>query len=93
MSTFITVLLTVLVFGMMIFVHELGHYLTARLFDVHILEFSIGMGPKLISRRSKKTGILYSLRILPIGGYVQMVGENGEDGMNEAEKEKYFSEK
>ena len=92
MSTFITVLLTVLVFGMMIFVHELGHYLTARLFDVHILEFSIGMGPKLISRRSKKTGILYSLRILPIGGYVQMVGENGEDGMNEAEKEKYFSE-
>lgn len=92
MSTLITVLLTVLIFGTLIFVHELGHYLTARMFDVHVLEFSIGMGPKLFSRKSKKTDIVYSLRLLPIGGYVQMVGENGEEGMNEAEREKYFSE-
>ncbi len=77
---------------MLILVHELGHYLTARLFDVHILEFSIGMGPKIISRKSKKNDIIYSLRLLPIGGYVQMVGENGEEGLNEAEKAKYFEE-
>ena len=64
----------------MILAHELGHYLTARLFDVHVLEFSVGMGPKLFSWRSKKSGISYSLRLLPIGGFVQMVGENGEDG-------------
>lgn len=76
----------------MIMTHELGHYLTARLFDVHILEFSIGMGPKIISRKSKKTNIRYSLRLLPIGGYVQMVGENGEEAMNAAEREKYLSD-
>lgn len=64
----------------MILAHELGHYLTARLFDVHVLEFSIGMGPKIISKRSKKSGIVYSLRLLPIGGYVRMVGEDADDG-------------
>lgn len=59
--------------------HELGHFLTARLFGVQIDEFSIGMGPKILSRRSKKTGILYALRLFPIGGYVAMEGENGDD--------------
>lgn len=56
----------------------MGHYLTARLFGVTINEASIGMGPKLFSKRSKKTGILYSLRALPIGGFVSMVGEDEE---------------
>ncbi len=64
---------------MLIFIHELGHYLTARLFDVHILEFSIGMGPKILSRTSKKTGIAYSWRLLPFGGFVSMAGED-DDG-------------
>jgi len=62
----------------LIFIHELGHYITARIFDVHIEEFSIGMGPKLFSKTSRKTGIVYSMRALPIGGYVAMVGEDGE---------------
>ena len=57
-------------------IHELGHYLFARLFDVAINEFAVGMGPKLISRVSKKTGIRYSLRLIPFGGYVSMVGED-----------------
>lgn len=56
----------------------MGHYIFARIFKVEIKEFSIGMGPKLISRRSKKTNIVYSLRMLPIGGYVSMVGEDEE---------------
>ena len=64
-------------FGFLIFIHEFGHYITARLCKVQINEFSIGMGPKLFGFRSKKTGILYALRILPIGGYVSMEGENG----------------
>lgn len=63
---------------MFIFVHELGHYLTARAFNVSIREFAIGMGPKIISRKSKKTGIIYSLRLLPFGGFVSMVGEDEE---------------
>lgn len=72
------IILAILLFGLLIFIHELGHYITARIFNVAITEFSIGMGPKLISRTSKKTGIAYSIRLLPIGGFVSMVGEDEE---------------
>jgi regulator of sigma E protease len=66
----------------LIFIHELGHFLTARLFHVTIYEFAIGMGPKLISWKSKKNGTAYSLRALPIGGFVSMAGED-EDSEDE----------
>lgn len=72
------IILAILLFGLLIFIHELGHYITARIFNIAITEFSIGMGPKLISRTSKKTGIAYSIRLLPIGGFVSMVGEDEE---------------
>ena len=72
------VLLAILLFGILIFIHELGHYIFARVFGVTVNEFSIGMGPKLISVKSKKTGIAYSLRLLPIGGFVSMAGEDEE---------------
>ena len=52
------ILLAVLLFGVLIFIHELGHYVAARLSHVRVLEFAIGMGPKLLKWRSKKTGIL-----------------------------------
>ena len=65
-----------MIFGALIFVHELGHYLSARIFGVSVREFAIGMGPKLLRKKSKKTGIDYSLRLLPIGGYVSMAGED-----------------
>lgn len=70
--------MAVLVFGVLIFIHEFGHYITARIFKVSINEFAIGMGPKLVGYTSKKTNILYSLRLFPIGGYVSMVGEDEE---------------
>ena len=70
------VLFAILLFGILIIVHELGHFLTARLFHVTIREFSIGMGPKLVWGQSKKSGTLYALRALPIGGYVSMLGED-----------------
>lgn len=73
-----TIVIALLIFGFLIFIHELGHYLTARLFGVSIREFAIGMGPKLFSHCSKKTGIRYSLRALPVGGFVSMVGEDEE---------------
>ncbi len=69
----------VLIFGFLIFIHEFGHYITARIFGVKIEEFSIGMGPRLLWYDSKKSGIKYSLAMLPIGGFVSMPGENGED--------------
>ena len=71
-------LLTFFLLGILIFVHELGHYVAARLCKVTIHEFSLGMGKKLLSHTSKKTGIQYSLRLLPIGGYVSMAGEDEE---------------
>lgn len=79
MGTFFTVVIAVLVFGFLIFIHEFGHYITARIFKVKINEFSIGMGPRLVTYDSKKTGIKYSLSALPIGGYVSMEGEDGRD--------------
>ncbi len=78
MHPLVTILVSVLVFGFLIFIHEFGHYITARLFKVSITEFSIGMGPKLMWYDSKKTGIRYSLAMLPIGGFVAMVGEDEE---------------
>ena len=71
------ILLAILFFGFLIFVHELGHFLVARACGVKILEFAIGMGPKIVSVKSKKSGTAYSLRLFPIGGFVSMLGENG----------------
>ena len=76
--SFLFILLAILMFGFLIFIHEFGHYTAARIFSVSIKEFAIGMGPKLFTRVSPKTGIRYSLRALPIGGYVAMVGEDEE---------------
>ncbi|MBQ8577568.1 MAG: RIP metalloprotease RseP [Clostridia bacterium] len=76
--TVLYILLAVLMFGFLIFIHEFGHYTAARIFKVSVKEFAIGMGPKLFSRVSEKTDIRYSLRALPIGGYVAMVGEDEE---------------
>lgn len=78
MSTLLTVLIALLVFGFLIFIHEFGHFISARIFKVKINEFSIGMGPKLAWYDSKKSGIRYTLAMFPIGGFVAMAGENDE---------------
>ena len=57
MKNALTVILAVFIFGALILIHELGHYIFARIFRVGIKEFSIGMGPKIFSKKSKKTGI------------------------------------
>ena len=76
--TALYVLVAILIFGVIIFIHELGHFLFARLFGVTVNEFAIGMGPVLVSYTSKKTAIQYSLRALPFGGFVKMAGEDGD---------------
>ena len=78
MNGFLTVILSILVFGFLIFIHEFGHYIFARIFKVTITEFSIGMGPKVLWYDSKKTGIRYSIAAFPIGGFVAMAGEDEE---------------
>lgn len=71
-----TIVVALLVFGVLIFIHELGHFLAARACGVAIREFAVGMGPKLFSWKSKKYDTQYSLRLFPIGGYVSMIGED-----------------
>lgn len=71
-----SILIAILLFGFMIFFHELGHFATAKWAGVRVNEFSIGMGPKIISKTFK--GTAYSLRLLPIGGFVAMEGEDEE---------------
>lgn len=74
---FLYILLAIFIFGILIFIHELGHFIVARICGVKILEFAIGMGPKLFGWKSKKSGTQYALRLFPIGGFVSMLGENG----------------
>ena len=78
MNTLVTVIIAVLVFGFLIFIHEFGHFIFARIFKVTVNEFSIGMGPRLLWYDSKKSGTKYSLSMLPIGGFVAMAGEDSE---------------
>ncbi|MBQ5566406.1 MAG: site-2 protease family protein [Oscillospiraceae bacterium] len=68
------ILIAILIFGVLIAVHELGHFLAAKACGVRVNEFSIGMGPALFHRTKGETE--YSLRILPIGGYCAMEGED-----------------
>ncbi|MBS5737841.1 MAG: site-2 protease family protein, partial [Clostridiales bacterium] len=76
MDIFLQILYTILIFGFLIFIHELGHFTVAKLSKIKVNEFSIGMGPALIKKKGKET--IYSLRLLPIGGYVKMEGEDEE---------------
>ena len=92
LSTLFYIVLTFLLMGVLIFVHELGHYLTARACKVTIHEFSLGMGKRLCGFTSGKTGIQYSLRLFPIGGYVAMAGED-EDKEGEEDDPNAFNKK
>lgn len=73
------IIVGILLFGLLIAVHEGGHFLAAKRLDVQVNEFSIGMGPAIFSRQKGET--LYSLRAFPIGGYCAMEGED-EDSKN-----------
>ena len=69
----IFVLASVLIFGVLIAVHELGHFLAAKACNVRVNEFAIGMGPALWKKTKGET--TYALRVLPIGGYCALEGE------------------
>lgn len=69
-----TIIFAILFFSLIIFVHELGHFLAARFFKVTVHEFSIGMGPAIVSWGKKQTK--YSIRAIPVGGFCKMEGED-----------------
>ncbi len=75
---FLTLLLFIFILGLIVLVHELGHFLWAKKFGVYIYEFSIGMGPVIYTKKGKD-GINYNIRAFPIGGFVSMAGEVYED--------------
>ena len=83
-----SLIIFILVLGLIILVHEFGHFICAKKSGVHIYEFSIGMGPLIFTHKGKD-GIDYNIRALPIGGFVQMAGEVYEDD-GKIPKEKFM---
>ncbi|MFZ7132094.1 MAG: RIP metalloprotease RseP [Eubacteriales bacterium] len=69
-----TIFIALIIFGFLIIIHELGHFICAKLLKVKVEEFAIGMGPKIFGYQSKET--LYTLRAIPMGGYCKMQGED-----------------
>lgn len=87
----LTILLsTVIVLGILIFVHELGHFLVAKRSGVTVLRFSLGFGPKLFAVTRGSTE--YCLSLIPLGGYVKMLGEDTEEELSPSELAGAFSE-
>ena len=81
----------IVILGILIFVHELGHFLFAKLFGVRVLKFSLGFGRKLVGRKWGETEYLISA--FPLGGYVKMYGEQPGEEIAEEDKAVSFSHK
>lgn len=76
-----TVIATIFVFGLLVLVHELGHFITAKLTGMRVTEFAIGFGPKLLWKKSGETE--YSMRAIPLGGYNKIDGMDPEEDQDE----------
>ena len=70
-----TLIYMILILGIIVFIHEFGHFIFAKKAGIYVYEFSLGMGPRLFKFKRKNDETEYSLRLFPIGGYVQMAGE------------------
>lgn len=78
----LTIIGAIIIFSIIIFVHELGHFIAAKAFGVNVLEFAIGMGPAIWKKQGKET--LYSIRAVPMGGFCKMEGEDEDTGTDRA---------
>ena len=86
------VLLAVIILLVMVTIHEFGHYVAGKILGFKINEFSVGFGPAVFKKRSKKTGELFALRIVPLGGYCAFDGEDEDDEPTVQKGEKPFEE-
>ena len=77
MSIILNLLLFIIILGIIVFVHEFGHFIFAKITGVYVYEFAIGMGPKLFGKKGKETE--YTIRAIPIGGFCQLAGEDLDD--------------
>ena len=80
------------VLGFLILIHELGHFVTAKWFGISVKEFGFGFPPRLIGFKFSRYGTIYSINWIPLGGFVRMVGENGENATEE-DTERHLREK
>ncbi len=84
----LTIVSFIIVLGVLVFIHEFGHYITAKKSDIMVSEFALGFGPKLLSKKVGET--VYSIRAIPLGGFCNMVGEfPADDSMGKKEREVY----
>jgi len=81
----------IIVLGVLIFVHEFGHFIIAKLFGIKVLKFALGFGPKLISKQYGETE--YLICALPLGGYVKMLGEQPNEEVSVEQKRRSFAAK
>ena len=78
-GTILSIVLFFVALGVLVTIHELGHFIAAKTFKVYCSDFSIGFGPKIIKIKRKKGETTYSVGLLPLGGYVSMLGEENND--------------
>ena len=81
----------VLILGAIVLVHEFGHFIFSKIFGVYVYEFSIGMGPKLLHYKKKNGETEYCIRLIPIGGFVSLAGEDADDNNKIPEERKLYS--
>ncbi len=84
-----SILSAIVVLGILVFIHELGHFLLAKKLGVGVLTFSLGFGPKLLSRKVGETQ--YQIAAVPLGGFVKLIGENPEEEVKEEDRRRSFS--
>ena len=79
----------ILVIGILVFIHELGHFLLAKKLGVGVITFSLGFGPKLIGKKIGETQ--YQISAIPLGGYVKLIGEDRGEEVKEEDRTRSFS--
>lgn len=104
MKSLVGVLLAIVILLSMVTIHEFGHYVAGKLLGFKINEFAVGFGPAILKKRSKKTGELFALRVIPLGGYCAFDGEDefedegenkgkdGEENLSQQPEEEPFNE-
>lgn len=88
-----TIIYFVLILGITIFIHELGHFICAKKSGIYVYEFSLGMGPAIKKWKRKNDETEYSIRLFPIGGYVSMAGENIDDDDDDVPEDRKLQSK
>ncbi len=88
-----TLLILIIILGVLIFVHEFGHFIVAKKAGVFVEEFALGMGPQIFKWKRKNDPTTYSIRLLPIGGFCAMAGEVVEEKEKKLKKNQYMCNK